>query len=121
MISKYEGLDRAQFYALSDKIQTAKVLQGIEAGVNELLLQLYKKDIQETTGENPGPAKTFHQWKEEGRKVRKGSKAFKIYSRPKSEIKAEKGEVPDEKDNKRFFIANIFFQIQTQTDEDSNS
>lgn len=64
-----------------------------------------------------GELKTFKQWKEAGFKVKKGSKAYKFWSKPiKAKAKAAQGEeAKEEKEAFEFFgVCNLFSQDQVE-------
>ena len=79
--------------------------------MNQFLLNLYAIEIRTITGESPKKWKTFKQWKEDGKQVIKGSKAFKIWSSPKPMKKKES----DKKEDKTaFFTCNLFCEFQVE-------
>ena len=71
--------------------------------INDELLIHYKECYNTTQ------LKTFSAWKAEGKTIKKGEKAFKIWSKPRN----AKGETAAEAQNKdcsfdRWYIANLF-------------
>lgn len=63
------------------RVLSATAKELVEAGevatVNEGLIRMYQED-----GEHK-EFKTFHQWKDDGKSIKKGSKAFMVWGSPK--------------------------------------
>lgn len=59
---------------------------------------------------------TYKQWQEQGYQVKKGSKAFHIWSRPIDAIKAEESQAPatEEGERKYFAVAFLFSNAQVE-------
>jgi len=75
--------------------------------VNEGLLMIYSADGVHTT------FKTFHQWKEDGKSVIKGEKAFSVWGSPKKSAMPEAEE--GEKDEFRFWpLCYLFSNAQVK-------
>jgi len=74
--------------------------------MNELLVIQYKAETGATT------FKTFKQWKEEGKMIRKGERGYPVFSRPIGVIKAEKGKEARPEENKHFGTCYLFNENQ---------
>lgn len=117
---------KAKRLVLSDLSQKAKeirdgeVKRAIEKGkeleamawasrtLNSIIVEaFYKKDGHKEF-------KTFNEWKDEGRKIMRGSKGFVVWGRPVGAQKAEKGEEPEEEENKYFPISHLFSNLQVE-------
>ena len=92
--------------------------------MNDLIKNLYAGDVEEKTGTRPQQWATFKQWKEKGYSVKKGEKAFRVWSRPNPvKGKDENGQVITEtaadsaESEKHFFIACIFNELQVEKSE----
>lgn len=100
---------------LKDFSSTAKLILEMnpDAGekINEVIIQMYKNEEHQEFA-------TFNGWKEKGFKVKKGSKAFFIWSKPRnvekknSESKERKEEKKDE--YKMFGLAYLFSNSQVE-------
>lgn len=107
--TKFNPISRLELKSISKQIKPFAQMAGLT--VNEFLLNLYSSEVKKVTGEKPKNWKTFKQWKDEGKKIIKGSKAFKIWSAPKSVKK--KGQKEDDKET-AFFTCNLFCEFQVQ-------
>jgi antirestriction protein ArdC len=74
--------------------------------MNELLVIQYKAETGATF------FKTFKQWKEEGKMIRKGERGYPVFSRPIGVIKAEKGKEARPEENKYFGTCYLFNEMQ---------
>lgn len=93
---------------LKELSQSAKALieLGDERRVNEILIDMYKN-------EEHNQFENFWQWKKLGFKVKKGEKAFFVWS--KKRTGTEKGENGDEdKEFKFFSLAYLFSNAQVE-------
>jgi hypothetical protein len=59
-------------------------------------------------------AKTFHQWKSEGKKVKKGEKGFAVWSSPKVGVKKKEAEQQSEESYKFWNICYLFTETQVE-------
>jgi hypothetical protein len=85
--------------------------------INDVLAMWYR----EKTG--AGSFKTFPQWKKEGYNVKKGEKAFLLWSRKQKVSRYEdsgNGEEPAEENYEFFPIAYLFSDLQVEKTETSN-
>ncbi len=74
-VSNYQA-NRDKLRQLSAEAKA--IVEAGEAGsVNEALIMMYSEDGHEEF-------KTFHQWKDEGKSIKKGSKAFLVWASPKA-------------------------------------
>jgi hypothetical protein len=76
--------------------------------MNDILLIQYKAETGATT------FKTFKQWKETGKIVKKGERGYPVFSRPIGVIKAEKGKETTPAENKYFGTCYLFNELQVQ-------
>ncbi len=74
--------DLAAFCHAHNLSALIKLAGDSEFSVNDILLSLYKDDVINITGHCPTEWGTFKQWKEKGYKIKKGEKAFRVWSRP---------------------------------------
>ena len=88
--------------SLKDKLALARSL-GADIKMNDLILIAYELEGKKV--------KTFKQWKEEGKTVKKGSKAYLFWSAPISKKKKEEDEKEEHTDT-IFGIANLFSEEQ---------
>ena len=92
-----------------------KVKEGFQQPgetVNEALLRAYKARAEKETGEKV-EFKSFSKWREEGKKIIKGAKAFWVWSRLQKGIKKdEKGEEVEQYEY--FGLAKLFSSLQVQ-------
>jgi hypothetical protein len=105
-----------QYKENRDKLkQLSKAAQKLmETGqfttINEAILNgIYKTDnpqIQEF--------KTFNQWKNEGKKIKKGAKGFVIWGKPKK-AQAEKPDTKSEEENYKYWpMCYLFSNLQIE-------
>jgi hypothetical protein len=104
--------------SLSNDIKIGMEMGEIDSeNVNSALIEMFQNKEHQTF-------ETFHNWKKKGYKVKKGSKAFFIWSKPlkskkKEEAEKEKKVKEDEKKSYKFFgMAYLFSNSQV---EKSNS
>jgi hypothetical protein len=91
--------------SLSVKAKKIIELKG-EGTVNNTIISFYKNDTHQVF-------KTFNAWKKESKKVKKGEKAFFVWSKKLDATKqAEKDQ--DEKEYKFFSIAYLFSNAQVE-------
>ena len=84
---KKDNENRKQLIALSNSLKPY-VDSGMFAKMNEAIKTYYTTDDHQHF-------KTFWQWKAEGKKVKKGSKAFAVWGKP---IQAKRGEKEKKKE-----------------------
>lgn len=66
---------------------------------------------------NPDEKLIFHSyrgWLVEGYQVKRGEKAFLLWSRPVKEVKEEQNRATDEDDDQKFFISYVFSNLQVE-------
>lgn len=89
------------------KIAKMAISFGEETSVNEYLIdEVYQIGHLEK--------KTFNQWKQEGKKVKKGEKGFAIWSKPIEKKKPEPTEGEETKPGKIWGIAYLFTELQVE-------
>lgn len=108
---------RAELIALSCEAKRQSVMiasmTGEEYGVNEILVQNYIAQSGAKT------FKTFHDWKKEGYKVKKGETAFRIWGKPLKATKKDE-ELDQESKYKLFPMCCLFNEAQVELiDNDS--
>ena len=106
---------KAALIAISDKLKGAKLINALPseydfcATTNDLLRVYYNVGNQEM--------KTFNQWKQEGKFVKKGEKGFAFWTKPMTSGKKEDGENGGEQKEssyKFFGICYLFTENQVQ-------
>jgi hypothetical protein len=99
-------MKRAELTAI---VKTAGIKKS-NGSVNAQLMQMYIRATSQTD------FRTFLQWKEAGFKVKKGEKAFGLWSRPLADLKTQKNPdaVPYEDDYSRHFVCNVFHRGQVE-------
>ena len=99
-------MKRSQLTAI---VKTAGI-KSSSGSVNAQLMQMYIRATGQTD------FRTFLQWKEAGFKVKKGEKAFGLWSRPAANLKLEKNPdtTPNEEDYSRHFVCNVFHRGQVE-------
>jgi hypothetical protein len=91
---------------LSEQAKLKIELQGLDKKVNEVLIQFY-------TNETHKEFKTFKGWMKDNKKVKKGEKAFFVWSKKlKGTEKAKDQE--DDKEFKFFGMAYLFSNAQVE-------
>ncbi len=101
---------REQLRAMS-KTVAPLVEEGAFDTINDAIITTIYKD-----GEH-SEFNTFHQWKDKGYKVKKGSTAFAVWGRPKKKQDAEQGKPvnEDEEDKLKFWpMAYLFSNAQVE-------
>lgn len=102
---------RKQLKELS-KIARMRIAEDCEGmSVNEVLVDVFYKD------EINRDFKTLHQWSNEGFKVKKGSKAFLLWGKPKpiEKEKPEQAPADSEQDEEDFFpLCYLFSNNQVE-------
>lgn len=109
-LTELQKLDRQNLHLLSINMQML-VMMGHAESINDALVKYYKGKIKQATGMEI-TFNTFHGWKANGKKVKKGEKGFTIWGRP---INID----TEEKDNYKYFpIGHLFCDLQV---EDANT
>ena len=98
---------RKELIALS-KVAQMMVKEGMADSVNQALLDMYSDgDVIEFN--------TFHQWKDQGMNIIKGSTAFLVWGKPKKTALAEPNPDKPEEDSYRFWpICYLFSENQVE-------
>ena len=101
-------MKRAQLKDLSAAFRVL-VKDGVYGTVNEGLANYYAAEGHTTL-------KSFRRWKEEGFKIKKGSKALLFWGEPKTHNKPQEQEPPPEedKDSKFYPLAYLFSQMHVE-------
>ena len=96
---------RQELKAIS-KVAKMLVKEGAFDTVNEAIIEtVYRKDGNDIF-------KKFNEWKQAGKKIKKGSKGFPVWARPKE---MKKDEHPDLEDDFSFFpICYLFSNAQVE-------
>lgn len=123
--SKYKET-RRQLIEISNIAKKLREAEGLDMTINEILLKIIydTKEVKEFN--------TFHQWKERGYTILKGSKAFLIWGQPikgqKKDKAEEQGKEPEEGDEYEYFpICYLFSDKQvfkketTETDTEAET
>jgi hypothetical protein len=107
--------------ALSDLSRQVAPLVKMEQyqSINEALIACYQTEQHKFF-------KTLRQWNRVGMQVKKGSEAFAVWGRPKTNYKKENGMPTQEKDYSFYPLCFLFSNAQVETfknvsDADSNS
>lgn len=106
------GIDVKRDFLSNLSIQVKPLAEATGLKVNDVLIQLYKNDDHKEFN-------TFQGWKKKGYKVKKGAKAFCIWSKP-IEVKDEDKEEDELEDKTYFGIAHIFSNYQVEKMEAQN-
>lgn len=102
---------RDELKALSKTAKLAITMSGEEKTVNEFLIEMY------TNAENK-EFHTLHQWSAKGFKVKKGSKSFLVWGKPKDHQKQQAEQKPTEEDEDKFFpLCYLFSNAQVEPRE----
>lgn len=92
---------------LSEQARTIREEQGLDCTINNILISEFYQDAENTT------FKTFWDWKKEGYKIIKGSKAFLIWGKKREAQKQnENSEEPEE--YKFFPVCYLFSNAQVE-------
>ena len=109
----------AKFCQANHLAETKKIMPHLTT--NDLIKELYAGDVEEKTGQRPQTWATFKQWQAKGYAVKKGEKAFRVWSRPNPvKGKDENGKPITEtaadsaESEKHFFVACIFHNGQVE-------
>lgn len=97
--------------AMQENQKVIEAMTGDCPSVNELLIEHYK------TESNCKTFKTFHQWKAEGYKVKKGEKAYRVWGSPlKAKKAAEDNEQQKDEEKKYKFwpMCSLFNESQVE-------
>ena len=99
-------MKRAELTAI---VKTAGI-KSSSGSVNAQLMQMYIRATGQTD------FRTFLDWQKAGFKVRKGEKAFGLWSRPAANLKLEKNPdtTPNDEDYSRHFVCNVFHAGQVE-------
>lgn len=82
------------------------VKEGLFESVNDALLQCYAEDLPEGT-----EFKSFNQWRKEGKRVKKGEKAYLLWGKPRQ----VENKHAEEDDSFKFFpLAYVFASDQVE-------
>ena len=97
---------RHTLHEMSNEVKPL-VKAGKYPTVNAAVIDIfYKKDGHEVF-------KTFHQWKAEGKRVKKGETAFFVWAKPLTALKEEQGKTTDEETGNDFFpLCFLFSNMQ---------
>lgn len=98
--------DKRKFLARISKHLKMLVKEGVYDSVNQALLEFYAEDLPEGTA-----FKSFNQWRKEGKRVRKGEKAFLLWGKPR-QVAAKEAE--ENEDFKFFPLAYVFSSEQVE-------
>ena len=97
---------RQQLIEMSKGVKTL-ISEGAYETVNEALIEMYRK-----TNPNITDFKTLHDWNKAGKRIRKGSKAYLIWARPKN-ITKHQAQTEEEK-MKYFPMCFLFSNEQVE-------
>lgn len=100
---------RDELKALSKVAKLAISMGAEERTVNEILIEMYT-DSQNTEFH------TLYQWSEKGFKVKKGSKSFLVWGKPKDHQKTQ-AEQTEEDEDKFFPLCYLFSNAQVEPRE----
>jgi hypothetical protein len=104
--NKYKA-NRKRLIELSKALK-ALVNEGACETINEALIQTYMEDNPEIE-----KFKTFNKWKEEGKKIIKGSKAYLLWGKP---VKSKQSASDDEEEEYSFFpLSYVFSNTQVES------
>lgn len=108
-----------QMSAKAKSYQKMLELQGTMLSINKIIETMYAKEIKEKNNVQEVKFNTFKGWKKEGKQVKKGSKGYPIWSKPKpiNEKNEEKSELinTDGSQARSFFrMAYIFSNLQVE-------
>lgn len=92
--------------------QSAKMMMeqnpDIGQGVNDVILNVMYKNLEHSE------FNTFKGWKNKGQSVKKGSKAFFIWSKPRKVAKKKEHEVGEKDEYTMYAIAHLFSNAQVE-------
>jgi hypothetical protein len=101
---------REKRQALKELSKIAKIRMSMDcegSTVNEILINEFYTD------ESNQDFKTLNQWSKEGYKVKKGSKAFLVWGRPKAK-QTEEPKAEDEEEDEFFPLCYLFSNAQVE-------
>ena len=99
---------RNELCAISKGLQ-AGVKEGFFSSVNEALIEMYN----ERTG--GGEYKTFHDWRKDNKKVKKGSTSYMVWGSPLNiKSKNEPDETDEENKSILFPVCHLFHESQVE-------
>lgn len=81
--------------------------EALDLKVNDVLIQMYKTEEHQEF-------ENFWQWKQKGFKVKKGEKAFFVWSKKRTGTEKAQNESDDNKEFKFFSIAYLFSNAQVE-------
>ena len=97
---------------LKDLSNTAKMMMELNPDigdrVNDVILNSMYKSVEHTE------FNTFKGWKEKGQMVKKGSRAFFIWSKPRKVEKKKENEEGEKDEFKMYGIAHLFSNAQVE-------
>jgi len=103
------------------KLREKKVNEALENGDNETAMLWASKTLNSIIidmfykVDDNVEFKTFHDWKKENKKVRKGERGFVIWGKPlKAQGKEEKEKEPNEENGEFFPICHLFSNKQVE-------
>lgn len=99
-----EQRERRKFLITLSKTMRPLIESGAYDTVNQALLGYYS-----SKNENIEEFNTFHQWKEKGKTILKGEKAFLIWGQPR---KTEQTDNPEEKETRFWPVCYLFANTQ---------
>jgi len=118
-LSREEKLDMLR--SLSDEARDIREFEGLDCSINDLIIERFYKDEQHRE------FKLFKEWKAEGYRVIKGSRAFFVWGkkrardkessggeRPTADEQLKEGQNPDEKKPSFFPLAYLFSNAQVE-------
>lgn len=97
---------------LSIKAKERIELLGDDRNINQIVLSMYINDTHKEFN-------SFHQWRKKGFKVKKGSKAFFVWSKKREAVKKEENE--EDKEYKFYTLAYLFSNAQVEPIKQSNN
>lgn len=92
----------------------ADIIGQVDADGNKITVNCLLKQCYAEQYGGIDDFKTYKQWKEEGRQVKKGESSHIIFSRPIFDIKKEKGEEIKDGEKNFFSTCNVFHINQTE-------
>ncbi len=93
--------------SLSVEAKNLIELEGEDLRVNEVLIEFYKNDEHQEF-------ENFWAWKKKGFKVKKGSKAFFVWSKKRTGTEKAKSDSDDDKEFRFFSLAYVFSNAQVE-------
>ena len=108
--NQYKGITKDEFYSMVGSIRAAWEKSNKEKypTINSYLRATYAS-LEDTTEFN-----SFKGWKDKGFKVKKGEKAYRVFSAPKKMKIGEDKKTGEDVTKDRFFQACIFSENQVE-------